>query len=356
MKIAIDVSQMCYEGTGVARYVSGLTKALLEAQSSHEFILYAGTLRQRQYFEKLKQQRPWNQASWRILPLPPKLAGYALNLLPFRAEWLVGKVDLFHSSDWSEVSSKCKNVTTVHDLVFYKYPETVDSLILKIQTQRLKKIVQSQAFIITDSKSTKNDLMKIYHLPASRIKVIYPGLDARYTRPSQSEIDRVKKKYSLPHNFVLSVGTQEPRKNLARLTQAVHNLDLPLVLVGRHGWGDKTKTLGYVPDSDLPGIYAASSVFAYPSLYEGFGFPVLEAMACGTPVVTSNLSSLPEVAGESAILVDPTDLDSISSGIKQALKDRSKLTKLGLAQVKQFTWENTAQQVLEVYEKIVTRD
>jgi glycosyltransferase involved in cell wall biosynthesis len=355
MKIAIDVSQMCYEGTGVARYVYGLTKAMLESKTAHQFILYAGTLRKRKYFKDLMTLSPWNRASWRILPLPPKLAS-AFNLLPFRSEWLVGTVDLFHSSDWSEVSSKCPSVTTVHDLVFHKYPDTVDPLILKVQQNRLKKIVQNGTHIIADSQSTKNDLEKIYHLPSNRITVIYPGISDRYKPQSKKEIDRVKNKYNLPDKFVLSVGTQEPRKNLERLTQAVEKLDMPLVLVGKHGWGAKTQTLGFVPDSDLPAIYAASSVFAYPSLYEGFGFPVLEAMACGTPVVTSNVSSLPELAGNAAILVDPLDVDSIAAGIKKALANRADLIKKGKAQVRLFTWENTAKQTLEVYEKITHRD
>lgn len=356
MKIAIDVSQMCYEGTGVARYVYGLTEALLKYKSKHEFILYAGTLRQRAFFKKLMQTSPWNQVSWRILPLPPKFSGTAFNLLPFRAEWLVGKVDVFHSSDWSEVSTKCPSVTTVHDLVFHKYPETVSPLILRIQTKRLKKIAKNNAHIIVDSKSTKNDLEEIYNVSKERISVIYPGISKLYKPQSKKEIDRVKKKYNLPDKFVLSVGTQEPRKNLSRLTKATESLDIPLVLVGKHGWGDKTQTLGYVPDDDLPAIYSAASVFAYPSLYEGFGFPVLEAMSCGTPVVTSNISSLPEVAGEAGVLVDPLDIDSIARGIKTALKNSASLAKKGLSHAKLFTWEGTAKHTLEVYEKIANRD
>jgi glycosyltransferase involved in cell wall biosynthesis len=356
MKIAIDVSQMCYEGAGVARYVYGLTKAMLLKPSSHQFILYAGTLRKRKYFKDLMQTTPWNRAGWRILPLPPKLAGKAFNLLPFRAEWLVGKVDVFHSSDWSEVSAKCASVTTVHDVVFHKYPATVDPVILRVQQNRLKKIVRTGTHIIADSKSTKNDLMEIYPLPDNRITVIYPGIDTRYKPQSKKEIDRVKIKYNLPDTFVLSVGTQEPRKNIERLTQAMETLDVPLVVVGKHGWGAKTQTLGFVPDADLPAIYSAATVFAYPSLYEGFGFPVLEAMACGAPVVTSDISSLPELAGSAAILVDPENTNSIALGIKKALVKREDLIKKGQAQAALFTWAATAKQTLEVYEKIAHRD
>lgn len=356
LTIALDVSQMCYSGTGVARYVRGLTHALLSSDSAHHFVLYAGALRQANFFHNLAAQEPWNRATWRILPIPPKLAGLVLNTLPLPFELLTGPADLIHTSDWVEPYSHVPMITTVHDLVFHKYPETVDPLIRTTQTRRLQRLVGDQTHLIADSRSTKNDLLEVYPLRSERITVIYPGIESSYAPQSRSEIDRVKIKYNLPDQFILSLGTQEPRKNLPRLLTAVQSLPLPLVVVGRHGWGAETQTLGYVPDADLPGLYSAATVFAYPSLYEGFGFPVLEAMACGTPVVTSNVSSLPEVAGSAGILVDPLDVDSIRSGIKQAFASRQALVPLGLAQAKKFTWSKTAQLVLEVYAKIAHRD
>ncbi len=355
MKIAIDVSQMCYEGSGVARYVRGLTQALLSENSPHRFILYAGALRQKSFFTDLAHTHPWNRAIWKILPIPPKLASLALHSLPIPFEIFTGSADLLHTSDWVEPTSNLPMVTTVHDLVFHQYPETVDPLILRTQTQRLARLAKNSTHIIADSLSTKNDLMEIYRFSSERITIVYPGIEPTYQPQSKSEIDRVKRKYDLPDKFIFSLGTQEPRKNLTRLTEAVAGLDLPLVLAGKHGWGDKTKTLGFVPEADLPALYSGATVFAYPSLYEGFGFPVLEAMACGTPVVTSNISSLTEVAGEAAVLVDPLDVDSIRSGIKQALASHDKLIKLGIIQAKKFSWDNTAKQVLEVYEKIANR-
>lgn len=356
MKIAIDVSQMCYVGTGVARYVTGLTQALLLSGSPHEFVLYAGTLRQRPFFTKLSKTKPWSKATWKIFPLPPKLAGYALNDASIPFELLTGPVDLVHASDWSQPSAKSVVVTTVHDLVFIKYPETVDPLILSTQTRRLNKIVSSDTHIIADSMSTKNDLVEIYNIDPVRIDVAYPGIDSIYTPQSKQEIERVKTKYALPDKYILSLGTQEPRKNIQRLVEAVQGLELPLVIVGKHGWGDKTQTLGFVPEADLPGLYSGASVFAFPSLYEGFGFPVLEAMACGTPVVTSNLSSLPEIAGEAAILTNPLDPDSIKLGITTALASHTTLRSRGLIQAQKFIWADTAKNILEIYEKIAHRD
>jgi len=365
LKIAIDVSQMCYEGTGVARYTRELTQALLLSGSKHDFTLYAGALRQRSFFTDLSVTSPWDQANWKVLPFPPKLAGLILNSLPIPFELLTGPVNLIHTSDWSEPYSRLPMVTTVHDLVFRKYPKTLDPLIVSTQQKRLARICQDQTHIITDSLSTKNDLMQIYNLPSSRIKVVYPGISSQYLPQSKQEIDRVKTKYKLPDQFILSLGTQEPRKNLARLVEATTGMDIPLIIVGKYGWGipntpgvkgshtPGVSVLGFIPDADLPALYSAATVFAFPSLYEGFGFPVLEAMACGTPVVTSNVSSLPEVAGDAAILVDPLDVATIRTGIKQAISSRDKLVGLGLAQAKQFNWERTAQQVLEVYDKVI---
>ena len=373
MKITIDISQMAYLGSGVSRYTYNLVEALLNLDSPHQFLLWAGALRQRPYFRRLARTLPWSHASWRILPVPPKLAGLALNTLNLPFEWLAGETDLIHTSDWSEPSARAPKVTTVHDLVFKKYSATLDPLIRATQERRFLRLAANQTQIIADSKSTKVDLLEYYHLDPGRISVVYPGVSPRYCPESHTEIERVKIKYKLPDQYLLSLGAQEPRKNTARLIEAIEGLDLPLVIVGKYGWGAPIipsvkgshlprgkagipgmSALGYVPEADLPALYSGASAFLYPSLYEGFGFPVLEAMACGTPVVTSNTSSLPEVVGQAGVLVDPLNTASITAGIKQALSSRDKLSTLGLIQAKQFTWGKTAKQVMEVYEKITS--
>ena len=361
MKITIDVSQMAYSGTGVGRYTFELVKALLSLPSKHEFILWAGVRKQRFYFESLQKTEPWNRANWVYSHVSPKLAGVLFNYSPLHLEYLSGETDLIHLSDWTAPVTRVPTVTTVHDLAFIKYPQTVDPLIRHTQSVRLSRIMSHGNHIIADSLSTKNDLIEKYHVNESRIDVVYPGIGSSYIPRSLEEIKRVKIKYSLPDRFILSLGTQEPRKNLERLIEATKNQSLPLVIAGKYGWGRKlgnpahVNVLGFVSEQDLPALYSSATVFCYPSLYEGFGFPVLEAMACGAPVVTSNISSLPEVAGDAAILIDPLNIESIGSGIEQALSMREKMIKKGIQQAKKFSWEKTARQVLSIYEMLGIR-
>lgn len=358
MKITIDVSQMAYSGTGVGRYTFELVKALLSLKTTHEFILWAGVRKQRFYFESLQKTEPWNRATWVYSHVSPKLAGVLFNYSPLHLEYLSGETDLIHLSDWTAPVTRVPTVTTVHDLAFIKYPETVDPLIRHTQSIRLSRIISHGNHIIADSMSTKNDLVEKYQIKDTQIDVVYPGISSSYSPVSKEELERVKTKYSLPSRYILSLGTQEPRKNLERLIEATKNLDLPLVIAGKYGWGKKVgnpthvNVLGFVAEDDLPALYSSATVFCYPSLYEGFGFPVLEAMACGTPVVTSNISSLPEVTGDAAILVDPTNIESIKSGIEQSLSMREKMIKKGILRAKKFSWEHSATQVMQIYEKL----
>lgn len=358
MRITIDVSQMAYRGTGVGRYTFELCRSLLLSNTSHKFIFWTGSLRQQAYFKNLSKQAPWSSAKWLIHPLPPKIAGPLFNFLPITFDAIFDQPDLLHTSDWGEPNSVCPRVTTVHDLVFAKYPETLDSLILKTQKQRIKKLQNNNTFIITDSMSTKNDLVEMYHFDKGRIKVVYPGINTLYKPQGMQEIERVKTKYKLPDQFVLTLGTQEPRKNLKRLIQATQRANIPLVIAGKFGWGEtvnppaNVQVLGFVDEADLSGLYSSAYVFALVSLYEGFGFPALEAMACGTAVVASNTSSIPELVGEAGILVDPINPESIANGIKLALSKKSELRDKGISQAAKFSWENTAKEVISIYEQI----
>ena len=365
-KVALDVSQMVYSGHGVARYTEELARALLTLDSPFHFTYYAGALRNRGFFRIRSRQKPWSRATWKLSPFSPRISSLIWHYTPLSLNNLVGKQDLIHASDWTHPRSSSQIVTTVHDLAFHYYPETIKPMVMRAQTKRLARAVKQGAHFIADSESTKNDLVDLYHLKSAQVDVVYPGVGSGFTPQKNNKIKQVKNKYSLPDTYILTLATREPRKNLSRLIAAhqelrtKNNQTPQLVIAGRYGWGENDQPTegviitGYVADSDLSALYSGADVFVYPSLYEGFGFPVLEAMACGTAVVTSKVSSLPEVVGSAGVLVDPLSIKSISTGIAKALKNKQVLAKKGLKQAAHFTWINTAKATIAVYTELLS--
>jgi len=262
-------------------------------------------------------------------------------------------------------------VVTVHDLAFIAHPDAFHAAKRRYLTLMTRLSVHRARHVIAVSTHTRDDLVRHFHVRAERITVIPNAADARF-RPADDAhaITRFKAENNLPDRFVLFVGTLEPRKNLRRLIEAFASLDADhaetkLVIVGASGWltsdlaplvwerglSDRIDFTGYVSDDDLPRWYQAATVFCYPSLYEGFGLPVLEAMACGTPVVTSRTSSLPELVGDAAVLVDPTDVTALADALKTVFTDearRQSMSRAGLARARAFSWERTAAATLDV--------
>lgn len=367
MIIGIDVSQIVYN-TGVSRYTRELVRHLLQIDTENVYKLYAGALRQtleiQTYFKDLRSSGLC--FSEYLFPIPPKIADKFWNDWRFiDIESVIGPIDLFHSSNWTQPRTKAKKVTTVHDLTPALYPNYHDSLVIQNFKKNIQ-LIESQAdLVFVDSKATEEDLVEHSSIPRQKIEVVYPGLNAKFRASSYEEITRVKQKYHLQKPYILTVGTKEPRKNIQRLIEAFESLnngEINLVLVGKHGWGkDDMKVgdkklniieLGFVADEELPALYSGAMLFAYPSLYEGFGFPVLEAMACGCPVITSNISSLPEIAGNAALLVYPKDVKEIAHALHTLISNRNlqrDLTKKGLIQAKKFSWEEAAKQTLKIY-------
>jgi len=269
------------------------------------------------------------------------------------------------------LASPVPSVVTVHDLAFLAYPEAFHAAKRRYLTAMTRLSVRRARHIIAVSAHTRDDLVHHFGVRPERITVIPNAADERY-RPADSPegITRFKAANNLPDRFVLFVGTLEPRKNLRRLIEAFALLsgddpDVKLVIVGASGWltSDlaplvQTRGLsnhiifaGYVPDDDLPRWYQAATVFCYPSLYEGFGLPVLEAMGCGTPVVTSRTSSLPKVAGDAALLVDPPDVRGLANALQSVLADdarRRAMSEAGIARSHAYSWERTATATLNV--------
>jgi len=367
MKIGIDISQVVYQGTGVATYTQNLVRSLLESKSD-EYVLFGSSLgRQQELVEFVKTLPKTATQTYKLYSFPSKMLSLLWNKLhQIPIERFVGKVDVFHTSDWIEPPANTAKVTTIHDVLVYKYPEHLHPLIVDTQKAKLNWVKKESAAIIADSKTTKQDIIDFLKIEESKIHVIPLGVGEVYYPQKIDAILKTKQKYQIKGDYLLCVGTREPRKNLAQIFEAFKLLkqkNLTLVIVGNFGWGKdikqdiELKLLGYVPENDLPALYCGATAFIYPPLYEGFGLPVLEALACGTVVITSDNGSLAEIAQNIAIRVSPQELETFTWAIKKVInlskKDRELVIKKGLKYAQQFTWEKTAQKTLEVYKSVL---
>lgn len=376
MKITIDISQIVHEGTGVATYTDQLVRNLLKVDNKNEYILFGISLRKyhklHEYFSQLSQQN--NNLRSCFFHIPPKLGDFVWNKLHrINIENLTDDIDIFHSSDWIQPPSRAKKITTVHDLLILEYPEVSHPYIVEVQKRRLKWVKKECDMVLTDSVFTKAQVNKILHIDNSRIEVVYPGISEKFFPASEESKKYIKQKYGLYEDFILSVGTLEPRKNIKTVLDAFekfmkHQListrkrPIELVIAGKTAWGDKInktkyiKPLGFVEEKDLPYLYSAASLFVFPSLYEGFGFPVLEAMACGCPVITSDRGSLKELTSDSALIVDSLVSDDIAVKMTQVFVDnnlRENLIQKGKKNAERFNWEKTAGEVLKIYQEVI---
>jgi alpha-1,3-rhamnosyl/mannosyltransferase len=286
------------------------------------------------------------------------------------------KIDLFHGLDARLPEYRqVRKVVTLHDVFSLISTVFSDEAFIRKKRERYRQIAGSADRVITVSGSTKKDVMEHLGIPEERIDVVPLGIDSVYRPVSEEEARAVAARHGIDGPYLLFVGNVSSRKNLVRMIEAFALLPAALredhifVMAGMVTFGgeealaaiealglnDSVKHLGFVPHGDLPALYSGASAFMFATLYEGFGLPILEAMACGTPVVASNLSAHPEVAGEAAILVDPTDTDAIAVATAKILEDeslRESLIEKGLARAGHFTWENTARRTLEVYNKL----
>lgn len=354
MRIGIDVSQVVF-GTGVSFYTRKLVKNLLKIDKQNEYVLFGGSLRRKKDLKRFAQELPGN-FSTKFLPLTPSLADILWNRLYWgKIEWFLGKVDIFHSSDWAQPPTEAFTVTTVHDLSTFKFPRLAHPKVLKAHRRRLSRVIDNVDRIIVPSEATKADLLDL-NVEEKRIRVIPEAPGGEYKPAKKSQIKKVKKEYKVSGGYLLAVGTN-PRKNLERIVKAYEQVragkDLKLLIVGRKESELEVdrgiRYVGHVDDKKLATLYSGARALVYPSLSEGFGLPILQAFACGCPVVTSEVSSMPEVAGEAAVLVDPENLGSIVEGIETALRRRKSLIKKGKKEVKRFSWKKNAQETLKVY-------
>jgi glycosyltransferase involved in cell wall biosynthesis len=374
VRIGIDYTAAINQSAGIGRFVRGLVRAVAEIDRINEYVLvYAApnagrtveapvapniTTRELRFRERVMT------ALWHRLQLP----------LP--VDLLTGPVDIFHSPDFVLPPVRhASTILTVHDLAFLIYPECADERLRVFLERTVPRSAARADYILTDSENTRNDVVCLLDADPDKVFVVPGGVDPMFSPASEEAVDKVRSLYGITRPYLLSVGVIEPRKNFPRLIEAFARfrvrtgLDYQLVIAGGKGWlSDETFRqaerssfaadvcfTGYVPDEYLPALYTGAEVFAFPSLYEGFGLPVLEAMACRTPVVCANTSSLPEFAGDAALLVPPDDPDSIADALERACGDaslREQLRQRGAERAGAYQWRRSAERLLETYEYV----
>ncbi|MEA3338108.1 MAG: glycosyltransferase family 1 protein [Chloroflexota bacterium] len=372
MLIGIDASRaLRARRTGTENYSLQLIRHLLALESDHRFRLYCDQQPSPDLFGIAGNTRLSNNAELCVIPFARLWTHLRLS-----AEVMRNPPDvLFVPSHVLPLIHPRPSVVTVHDLGYHYFPEAHrarDRWYLDLGTRFN---ARSADRVIADSRATRADLLGLFDLDAEKVPVVYLGRDQNLKPETNSErLQDVKGRLGLRDPYVLTVGTLQPRKNLARLVDAFSRVQArvdaaQLVLAGRVGWlsdpifeqvkrfglEDHVLFPGYVEDSDLAALLSGAAAFAFPSLYEGFGFPVLEAQACGTPVLASNTSSLPEVAGDGALFVDPLDVEAIADGLYRLLSDqalRNRLRAEGFANIQRFSWQRCARETLAVLEKV----
>ena len=378
MIIGIDISSIPY-GTGVSNYTLNLVRSLLKIDKTNTYKLFYSSLRLPLPSEIARYR---NQKNVQIHHhrLPPTLLSFLwnrLHILPIQS--LIGPVDVFHSSDWTQApTGKTKNLTTIHDLVPFIYPETLHPKIVSTHKLKLQKATKFCSHFICVSQNSQKDLLKLFpKIKPESTSVIYEAAENKYQDflklsplKQNYEKEKIYKLYDLK-NFILAQGTREPRKNLKRLITAFKQFKkenpkstLQLAITGKYGWGEDIKNnssssiriLGYIPEKDMVALHAAATALIYPSLYEGFGLPLVKSLKVGTPVITSNTSSLPEVVGDAALLVNPRSTKDIKNAIQKIATNynlRKSLSQKGIIQAQKFSWDQTAKETLKVYQSLI---
>lgn len=334
-KVGMDISQIAHLG-GVASYTKNLAKRL--SDSDLEMVFFYSSLR-KPYKGDLK-----NVKQFRLPPTFFEKLFNQIRVVPI--ERFTGEIDIFHSSDWVQPPSKAKKVTTYHDVIPLKFPQWSHPKIVSVAKKRLKLVEREIDCVLAVSRATKNDLLEVSNIPEEKIIVIYEGVDEIFKPLKTEEVEKFRRENNLPSRFILAIGGVGSRRNLDAVKKATHGFDL--VITG--------ETIKHISDNQMPLLYGAADCLLYPSFYEGFGLPVVEAMACGTPVITSNVSALPEVGGEAVEYVDPFDTEEIRSKVVKVMNDgelRKQLSLEGLKQAKKFSWEKAAKETIKAYYQVV---
>ena len=376
MRVGLDGFPLVSPRTGVGHYTLELARALAQISPADEFHLIAPVPLPGPIVNEISQTAPSNLQ----LNIPKSLS--------FRRKWwAVGlplflrnaSLDLFHGTNYDiPLWNRDRTVLTIHDLSILLYPEHHQPKLVRRGRYRLPLMARGAAKIITVSESVKREMCEHLGIPPEKVVVTREAPRRSFRRLPLQETEKIRRRLNIEEEFILFVGTIEPRKNLPTLLRAFEelitttSLTPQLVIAGGEGWmmeeflnlaggphiRDRLRLTGYVNDDDLRALYSSCRVFVYPSLYEGFGLPPLEAMACGAPVVTSRIPSIVETVGSAALLVEPRDEDGLTASIVELLTDENKrqhYSNAGLAHAAGFSWEQTARDTLEVYQEVIDR-
>jgi glycosyltransferase involved in cell wall biosynthesis len=371
VRIAIDARKL--HDFGIGTYVQNLLRQLARLDADSEYVLFC----------QASDRDALHALGPNFRPIIEHSTPYSvLEQISIPARLARERVDLYHSPHYVlPPLVPCKAVVTIHDCIHLMFPQYLPNrLAYGYAKTSLWWAAHRSARVLTVSEASKRDILRYFRIPEEKITVIHNGLDDRFLLPPpENEVHTVRERFQLQEQFVLYAGNVKPHKNVERLIEAFYHLHttgfdhLKLLIIGNdisryatlrraihtHNLHKYVRVLGFVPDQTLAILYRLASVFVFPSLYEGFGLPPLEAMACGTPVVTSNVSSLPEVVGSAAVLVDPYDARSISEGIRRVLTDeclRRDLQTRGVARAREYSWERAARRVREIYDEVTRRE
>jgi len=373
-RIYLDVSAAVHRRAGLGRYAESLTRALV-VDAPDRYALFYNRERGVEPLAGLEHlpartvslgYKPWRMLVW---------LGQSVQI---GFDWLVPDASLFHATEHLLLPLRgIPTVLTVHDLIFRHLPSHHKPLNRWYLSLTMPLYCRRATQIIAVSAHTRDDLIGLYRLPPEKITVVYEAAAPHFRPQPLERVEVVRARYGLPKRYLLSVGTIEPRKNLSRMLTAFERIRAEgltdgWVIVGKRGWlyGDFFARLerslaretvcfpGYVPDEDLPAVYAGAQALVFPSLYEGFGLPVLEAMACGTPVAASDASSIPEVGGDAALYFDPTHVEAITETLLRLLRDpqlQEEMRRKGLTRARQFSWSKAAAETARVYTRAQQR-
>jgi len=359
-----------YRRSGVSNYIRHLVRGLASVPPVGQMLVYLP----RTAAQADVPMIPHIQTRAPVIPLrrPAQRILWEHLFLPLFL-WR-DRVDLLHATmNVAPWWTPCPLVVSIMDLAYIRYPHVHPRGRRLYLTALTQFTVRRARAVIAISNFTRDEVERLLHIPTERIHVTYPGVDGRFRPYPPDQIATFRRQRCLPNRYLLYVGNLEPRKNLPRLVEAyaqIEQLDIPLVLAGARGWGyadlfQRVEALelagqvlfpGFVPPEELPLWYNGATALVFPSIYEGFGLPPLEAMACGTPVLTSNASSLPEVVGEAGLQVPPDDVDALAAALQQLVQDtelRAELGRRGLKRARRFTWERMAQETAALYQRVL---